>query len=289
MMKIGIILPNYGVDAGRLAIIDTALAAERLGFDSAWLTDHIALPVEDSGRFGHIYEAMTTLAFLAGSTRRIKLGFSTLVLPQRNPIEVAKQIATLDVLSGGRILFTAGVGWSAGEYQNLGYDFHNRGQRMDEALRVLRTCWRGQTKVSFKGKFYQFQDMVFSPPPLQPGGPPLWVAGDSSIALRRAVLLADGWHPNASSPEKIKTQLEAVSTLIQDRPFTVAVRFRLDFEENDPDARGLSGSNQEIIQQLQAYREAGMQVAMIHFNARSQPERERAMQRFMQDIQPALV
>ena len=92
MIKLGIALPNYGPDAGRLSIIDTAVAAERLGFDSIWVTDHLALPVEDGDRFGHIYEAMTTLAFLAASTRQIKLGFSTLVLPQRNPIEVAKQI-----------------------------------------------------------------------------------------------------------------------------------------------------------------------------------------------------
>jgi len=289
MIKLGVILPNYGPDAGRLSIIDTAVAAERLGFDSLWLTDHLALPVKDSDRFGHIYEAMTTLAFLAASTRQIKLGFSTLVLPQRNPIEVAKQIATVDVLSGGRVIFTAGIGWSAGEYQNLGYDFKNRGKRLDEAVRVLRTCWRGQTKVSFKGKFYQFEDMAFSPPPLQPGGPPLWIAGDSSIALRRAVLLGDGWHPNASSAKKIADQLEEVRPLINNRPFTVAVRFRLDFEETSPGEGVLTGSNQDIIHALQDYQNAGMQVALINFSAANQTERERAMRRFMQDIKPALV
>ncbi len=160
---------------------------------------------------------------------------------------------------------------------------------MDEAIRVLRTCWRGQTKVSFKGKFYQFQDMAFSPPPLQPGGPPLWVAGDSSIALRRAVLLGDGWHPNASSAAKIGAQLEEVRPLLNNRPFTVAVRFRLDFEETNPTAGGLSGSNQDIINTLQDYQDSGMQVALINFSATNQTERERAMRRFMQDIKPALV
>ncbi|MAT42578.1 MAG: hypothetical protein CL609_09570 [Anaerolineaceae bacterium] len=289
MIKFGITLPNYGPDAGRLSIIDTAVAAERLGFDSIWVTDHLALPVEDGDRFGHIYEAMTTLAFLGASTRQIKLGFSTLVLPQRNPIEVAKQIATLDVLSGGRIIFTAGIGWSAGEYKNLGYEFKNRGKRMDEALRVLRTCWRGQTKVSFNGIYYQFQDMVFSPTPLQPGGPPLWVAGDSSIALRRAILLGDGWHPNASSAARLKTQLENNRTLINNRPFTVAVRFRLDFEEKDSTVGGLTGSAQDIINTLKDYQDAGMQVALINFSAKNQNDRERAMRRFMQDIKPALV
>lgn len=289
MIKIGVILPNYGPQAGRLGLIDTTVAAERLGFDSVWLTDHLALPVKDGERFGHIYEAITSMAFLAASTRQIKLGLSTLVLPQRNPIEVAKQIATLDVLSGGRIIFTAGVGWSAGEYQNLGYDFKNRGKRMDEALQVLRTCWRGQTKVSFKGKFYQFEEMAFSPPPLQPGGPPLWVAGNSTIALKRAVLLGDGWHPNASSAANLKAQLDEVRPLINNRPFTTAVRFRLDFDETEGEGGGLTGSNQDIINSLLAYQDAGMQVAMINFSAHSQTERERAMQRFMQDIKPALV
>jgi alkanesulfonate monooxygenase SsuD/methylene tetrahydromethanopterin reductase-like flavin-dependent oxidoreductase (luciferase family) len=160
---------------------------------------------------------------------------------------------------------------------------------MDEALRVLRTCWRGQTKVSFKGKYYQFQDMVFSPPPLQPGGPPLWVAGDSSIALRRAILLGDGWHPNASTAARLKTQLETNRTLINNRPFTVAVRFRLDFEEKDSAVGGLTGSPQEIINTLKDYQDAGMQVALINFAAKNQNDRERAMRRFMQDIKPALV
>ena len=195
----------------------------------------------------------------------------------------------MDVFSGGRIIFTAGIGWSAGEYKNLGYEFKNRGKRMDEALRVLRTCWRGQTKVSFNGKYYQFQDMVFSPTPLQPGGPPLWVAGDSSIALRRAILLGDGWHPNASSAARLKTQLENNRTLINNRPFTVAVRFRLDFEEKDSTVAGLTGSAQDIINTLKDYQDAGMQVALINFAAKNQNDRERAMRRFVQDIKPALV
>ena len=134
-MKIGLILPNYGPEATRAGLLDSALAAEKLGFDSIWLTDHLALPKKDAGQYGHIFESTTSLAFLAAITSTIRLGISTLILPQRNPVEVAKSLATLDVLSGGRILLTAGIGWSQGEYRNLGYNFQNRAKRMNEALK----------------------------------------------------------------------------------------------------------------------------------------------------------
>jgi probable F420-dependent oxidoreductase len=288
-MKLGLILPNYGREATRYSIIDTALAAETLGYDSIWLTDHLALPQQDSVRFGHIYEAMTSLAYLSASTRIIKLGISALVLPQRNPVEVAKSLATLDILSSGRILLSAGVGWSKGEYENLGYDFHNRGKRMDEALQVLRTIWRGQSKVSYKGKFYNFENMFFSPGPVQSGGPPIWVAGNSMAALKRAVFLADGWHPNASSPENLKSSLDQVKVLLLNRSFTVSVRFRLDYNQQTESENILSGSTENIIKQLKSYQSSGMNYALINILATTQAERERFMKQFIQEIKPELL
>lgn len=287
-MKLGLILPNYGPAATRFSILDSALAAENLGFDSIWLTDHLALPKNDADEYGHIFESITSLAFLAASTRTIHLGISTLVLPQRNPVEVAKSLATLDVLSGGRILVTAGIGWSKGEYQNLGYNFQNRAKRMNEALQVLRTIWRGQTRVSYKGKYYQFEDLVISPTPVQAGGPPLWVAGNSIFALKRAVLLSDGWHPNATSPENLQNQLTQVKPLLMNRPFTVAVRFRLDFNQPEISGNMLSGTNENIINQLKTYQASGMNYALINFKANSQAERERFMKNFIREIKPEL-
>ena len=287
-MKIGLILPNYGPDATRNGLLDSALAAEKLGFDSIWLTDHLALPEKDAGQFGRIFESTTSLAFLAASTNTIRLGISTLVLPQRNPVEIAKSLATLDVLSNGRILLTAGIGWSQGEYRNLGYNFQNRAVRMNEALKVLRTIWSGQTPVSFKGEYYQFEDMVLSPKPVQSGGPPLWVAGNSIHALKRAVLLADGWHPNATSPENLQNQLDQVKNLLLNRTFTVAVRFKLDFNKNEISEGMLSGSNGNIINQLRKYKASGMNYALINFKAYSQAERERFMERFIHEIKPEL-
>jgi probable F420-dependent oxidoreductase len=286
-MKFGVILPSFGPRSGRLAMVDTALAAERLGFESAWTTDHLALPDSEAGTFGHIFEAVSTLGYLAAVTNSIRLGVSALVLPQRNPLEVAKQLATLDVLSSGRIMLAAGVGWSAGEYANLGYNFHNRGKRMDEALQVLRTLWRGGQVISYQGKHYQFERVSFSPGPLQSGGPVLWVAGDSPRALRRAVFYADGWHPNTRQPEELAHELKVARPLLLNRPFTVSMRAQLSLGDQDPNIP-LSGAPEQIVEKLQEYQRAGMNYAVLDFAGQTQAARERAMQTFAQLVMPEI-
>lgn len=285
-MKFGIVLPNVGATASRMALIDTLMAAEALGFDSVWVSDHIAIPDSDAGQLGNIYESITTLSYLAGLTRTIKLGVSALVLPQRNPVEMAKSIATLDVLSGGRTIVAAGIGWSEGEFRNLGYSFNDRAQRMSEYLRILRTIWRGQAKVNFQGKYFQLSNMAFSPSPIQTGGPPLWVAGNSIKSLRRAIHLADGWHPLADTPENIGSLLKQVRPLIANRPFTIAVRFNF---SPDPqiDLPGVHfGESKKIIDLLNCYKIIGMNYAVIAFSATSQIERERLMKKFANEIMP---
>jgi probable F420-dependent oxidoreductase len=286
-VEFGVALPSYGPQATRLNILDTALAAESLGFDHVWVPDHLALPKADAERFGHIFEAITTLAYIAGCTRRIGLGVSALVLPQRNPLEVAKQIATLDVLSGGRVTLAVAVGWSAGEYANLGYEFHNRGARMDDAIKVLRTLWRGGRVISYQGPFYRFEQVVFSPPPVQSGGPRLWVAGDSPRALRRAVLLGDGWHPNALAPQALAAALERVRPLLGGRPFDVIVRTRLTFDQPPPAEGYLGGDAEAVIAQLRALQAAGATGVVLTFVAETQAERERALRRFATEVRPA--
>lgn len=287
-MKFGVVLPTYGKNATRLSILDTALAAEELGFDSIWVTDHVALPQADAERFGHIFEAITTLSYLAASTRQIRLGISALVLPQRNPLEVGKELATLDALSGGRVILAAGIGWSEGEYANLGYDFHNRGRRMDEALKVLRTLWRGGKVISFDGAYYRFEKVVLSPPPVQAGGPPIWVAGDSPIALKRAVYYADGWHPNTQPVEQIRSALEAVRPLLLNRPFTVCMRARLEFSGAHPSDQPFSGTPQQIASRLREYRQAGVDYLIFSCSAETQGGRERCLKTFQEQVIPQL-
>jgi probable F420-dependent oxidoreductase len=286
-MKYGVILPNYGPQAGRLPTLDTAQTAESLGFDSAWLTDHVAMPEADAARYTPILEAVTTLGYLAASTRLVRLGISALVLPQRGPVEVAKEIATLDVLSGGRVMLAVGIGWSAGEYANLGQRFSNRGKRMDEAIMVLRTLWRGGKIISYQGKYYQFDKVVFNPGPVQMGGPPLWVAGVSARALRRAAMLADGWHPTELPAADLAGMLRVVRPLLANRPFTVSMRMGVAFGDPMP-GRALSGSPQQVAEALQTYAQAGMSYAVLDFHAESQAERERAMRLFMQEVAPAV-
>lgn len=287
-MKFGIVLPNYGPGATRLSIIDTALAAEGLGYDSVWVTDHLALPQEDAERFGQIYETITTLGFLAGSTRHIRLGISALVLPQRNPVEVAKQLATLDVLSGGRVILAAGIGWSQGEYENLGYNFRDRGRRMDEALKVLRTLWRGSKFVSFQGKYYNFSKVAFEPQPIQSGGPPIWVAGDSPAALKRAIYYADGWHPHMRTPQDLANAMKQAQTLLGHRPFTVCLRLRAAFSaQPDPEIQ-LSGTPADMAASLKAFQKAGANYGILYFPVDTQAARDRAMQTFRKEVMPEL-
>jgi probable F420-dependent oxidoreductase len=283
--KFGVILPSYGKQANRLPIVDTAQLAESLRFDSIWVTDHLALPQSESDRFPRLFESISTLGYLAGITRQVKLGISALILPQRHPFEVAREIATIDVLSGGRTLLAAGIGWSEGEYTNLGYDFHNRGRRMDEAVKVLRTCWRGREVVSFQGAFYNFEQAYFSPLPLQEGGPPLWIAGNSSAALRRAMNLADGWHPTNISAADLVQAVASFTPLVKARPFTVCARLRLSFSESE--SAQVSGSPDRVTSQLKEYAAAGMNYALLHFDGDSQAARQRAMQTFAAEVAPA--
>ncbi len=288
-MKFGVVLPSYGPQAGRLAMLDTALAAEQLGYESAWLTDHLALSQPEAGEFGSLFEAVTSLAYLAGATGRIRLGISSLVLPQRNPLEVAKQIATADLLSGGRVLLAAGIGWSKSEYRNLGSSFSDRAARMDEAIKVLRTLWRGGNRpVSFQGRYYAFEDVVFQPSTVQLGGPPLWVGGNSAAALRRAVLLADGWHANSLPAAALVARLAAVKPLLARRPFTVSMRISLARQPIAGQENAVQGSAEQVTEQLRALQVAGLEYAVIAPVAGSQAERERLLAGFAREVMPVL-
>lgn len=246
-MDFGVCLPNFsfGVQPSKERIVSVAQAAERLGYDSVWVSDHI-LVSKDKPRYGHIYEVLTTLAYIAGMTERIRLGTSILVLPQRDAILAAKQVATLDNLSEGRVILGVGVGWMNDEFENLGADFHRRGRHTDEALRVMKTLWQADDP-SFEGEFYRFDDVLFGPKPAQPGGPPIWVGGNSDAAFQRIALLGDGW--NADDAEF--GQLKAVSERLQataaenGRPVEISLRRTVDLRPAAAEAGLITGSSAE--------------------------------------------
>lgn len=289
-MKFGVILPNFGPNSTHDDLLASAQAAERLGYASLWTTDHILLPYADAAIFGRIYESITSLAYLAGRTETIRLGISSLVLPQRDPILVAKQMAALDALSGGRAILCVGVGWSQGEYQNLNLPFHNRGRRMDEAMEVLRLLWRAgeDEKISYDGEYYQFKDALFSPPPVQQGGPPLWVAGSSKAAMRRAAQRGDAWHPSSLSLDRFKKLAQEFQAIPTDNSPIISARLRLSFDGTDPQAQ-LQGSPDAIREIVRQYQLAGLSYPVITFPGETHQEREEAMQRFREQVAEAFI
>ncbi|MHA2168694.1 MAG: TIGR03619 family F420-dependent LLM class oxidoreductase [Candidatus Kariarchaeaceae archaeon] len=207
-MKLGYCIENFDTHLSPDKLIETAQQLEDSGFHSIWTTDHVLqqrdgpLPIYDS-----IAEAITTLAFLSGYTKSIKLGVSTLVLPIREPILVAKQLATLDYLTNGRLVASFGAGWNEKEFEFLGQEFNDRGKRFDEALQLIRGLWTGSK--TFKGKYYQFEDASFKPIREDLKTIPILIAGNSKYALNRAINLGDGWHPGGGiSGLEVKRKLE---------------------------------------------------------------------------------
>ena len=183
-----------------------ARAIEELGFDSVWGSDHVIFPLSVESKYPYSEtgdfpvpgaipwtEEVTTLAFVAGATSKIRLGTSILVLPYRNPVMNAKTLAAVDVLSGGRLICGVGAGWMREEAEAMGMPFDDRGVRTDEHIELLKALWT-QDEASYGGKHYSVPPSHIEPRPLQKPHPPIWVGGHEPAALRRAAKYGDGWH-----------------------------------------------------------------------------------------------
>ncbi len=212
------ILPNFGLDSTVEGIRRTAELAEELGFDSVWTTEHIIVGEEGIDPYGRVYDPLVTLAWIAGWTERVGLGTSIVLAPLHHPIHLAKEVATLQELSGGRATLGVGVGWHRDEFDFMGVPFEGRGRRADEALRVVRALWTGER--DFEGRFWSFSDATFAPLPSP--HPEIWIGGSSDRAIRRAVELGDVWHPSRrSDPDhvrRVKEQHPALRTVPRTRP-----------------------------------------------------------------------
>jgi probable F420-dependent oxidoreductase len=191
--------------------------AEELGFESLWCNDHIIMPpdTEFTPTYGRLFEVFVTLAALSTLTQRVKLATGVLILPLRDPVLVAKQAATVDAFSKGRLILGVGVGWEPGEYRYLNVDFTKRGKRCDEWLGIIRQVWRG-TGINVSTETYQIDDGVSEPTPVQPGGPPILVGGAAEASLRRAAQLGDGWIP--ASYMSMETIVEGVKKIKAQAP-----------------------------------------------------------------------
>jgi probable F420-dependent oxidoreductase len=198
-MNLSVEFPSVAYREGPAAVVRLGRAIERIGYDHVDIFDHVVMGHPIAGRPPGPYSAampilepFVTLGALAAVTERVTLGTEVLVLPQRQPTLVAKQVSTLDTLSGGRMRLGVGVGWQESEYEALGENFHDRGARMDEAIALLRACWT-DAHVNFAGKHYRVTEMAMEPKSPQAGRLPIWVGGASEAALRRVGRLGDGW------------------------------------------------------------------------------------------------
>ncbi len=198
----GVILPNFGHGSSPVGIRAVAEAAEELGFDSVWVTEHIVVGPEGVDPYGRVYDPLVTLGWIAGWTERVGLGTSIVLVPLHNPFHLAKETATLQELSGGRFTLGVGMGWHRDEFEFMDLPFEGRGRRADESLRVMRAMWSGAR--DYDGPIWSFRDATAEPYPSPP--PEIWVGGSSGRAIRRALELGDAWHPSrGSDPDHVRS------------------------------------------------------------------------------------
>lgn len=204
-MELGVAVRSMGEQSRPDVLLPCVRAAEAAGLHHVWVQDHIAIPPDDAeGSGGRYLDPLTALAWLAGSTQRIRLGVGVLILPYRAPLPTAKAIATVQELSGGRLLLGVGAGWMEAEFRAVEVPRAERGQRTDETLRFLDTCF-AQDVVNRGG-----QDFLFLPRPTRP---PIFVGGSGEHALRRAVRYGDGWFPMVSDPGKLAPAMARLAEL----------------------------------------------------------------------------
>jgi probable F420-dependent oxidoreductase len=210
-MEVGLHVPQVGRHANVDNVTTFARCADDAGFDGLWVFDHVVLQKEQQSRYPYsadgnmgfpptmdFLEPLTLLTYLAGVTKRARLGTSVLVLPMRQPVLHAKIMATIDFLSRGRFVLGAGVGWWEQEFEVLSVPWERRGKRMDECLQLVRALWTEEW-VNFDGEFYEAKDWTCNPKPVQAGGIPIWLGGESRGQLQRIGKYADGWLATSNS------------------------------------------------------------------------------------------
>ena len=295
-----------GAAAGR-DLPETVRLLDALGFDSIWSGDHVSFA-------GPILDPLIQLAQAAALSDRLKIGTAVYLLPLRHPAPVAKQVASLDTISNGRVIFGVGVGGEFPvEFELCGVPVQERGARLGEGIRVLRKLWSGEA-VAHDGRFYPFPEAAIQPPPAQRGGPPIWCGGRTDAALRRAGRLADGWMSYVVDPKRYRRSLETIAAaaaesnrkperfgtshllfvrLDKDRESALAfaaeflsVRYAMDFSRAAERYCAL-GEAAAVAEAIRAFHTAGMRHLVVNVLA---PESEKAahLQRFADDVMPLL-
>jgi alkanesulfonate monooxygenase SsuD/methylene tetrahydromethanopterin reductase-like flavin-dependent oxidoreductase (luciferase family) len=294
-MTFGIILPNKGLGASPELLDAGAGAAATAGWRSAWVTDHLMVPDgEEADEYGTMLEALTTLAWVGGRHEELVLGTSVVSPAMRDAPQLAKELATLDVLLGGRLV--VGVGASDAddlpEYQNLGKEhrFEKRGAYVDESIRLWRHLWSGDTSP-FEGEFHTVRDFTFGPLPVREAATPIWAGGRSARALRRTAELCDGYHAAQTSPADLLERVPALRAAVDKtgRPFPfVSTRARVFFGGGVQKWYALIGSPEDMIAEVLAFARNGNDELMLVFEAHDPDGLAADVARFQRDvIEPA--
>ena len=310
-MRYGFYLPTRGPTATRDGVLALACEGERLGLHSAMIADHVVFPVESQSPYpytvdrkhpggGDALETFAILGVVAGATEKLRLVTSVLVLPYRNPVLTAKMVASLDVLSGGRVTLGVGVGWLQEEFEALDSpDFAKRGAVTDEWLAIFKQLWT-QSPASFAGQFYNYTDIRCEPFPLQKPHPPIWVGGHSRAALRRTAKHGDGWHPVGAiaasplPPQEMKAHLQTLKqmTEAEGRDFSAltisykAPLYDTGIPDRDGSRRSFSGKADDIAGDIRTFSAIGVHELIFDFRGQSIADSIERLQRFASEVMP---
>ena len=311
-MEYGFYLPNSGAGAEPDALADIAKLGDRLGFFCMVMPDHILQPNQINSTYpysltgdilaagqsgdGEWPEQITTLAWLAGVTERIRLVTSVMIIPYRNPILTAKMLSTLDMLSKGRLILGAGVGWMEEEFELLDAPpFAERGAVTNEYLQAFIELWT-KDDPKFEGKYVNFSDITFLPKPVQKPYPPIWIGGQSKPAIRRAAQIGDCWHPVGAIPAAPLEPEELAENLVLLHQYAekagrdpaiiqVSVKAPLyDAGDSSGPRRRFSGSSDEVRQDIQTYSDVGVTHLIFDFRTGDPKQTEDRMARFSEEV-----
>jgi probable F420-dependent oxidoreductase len=312
-MQFGFSLPVAGPLSSPDSLARIAAEGEAMGYDFASFSDHVVIPRDieakypysDTGEFPagsrvDRHEQLTALAFVAGKTSRLRLVTSVTVVPHRPAVLLAKMLATIDVLSKGRLTFGIGAGWMREEFEALGLPpFAERGAVTDEYLLACRELWTNE-EPHFAGKYVSFANILFAPKPVQKPHPPIWVGGESGPALRRTARLGDGWYPIGTNPQhrldsmkRFAAGVERLRRLVREAgrdPSAVALAYRvsswgkaLPARASDGERWLFSGETADIVGDLRAFREFGVAHVDFGFAGASAEAMIAEMRRFREE------
>ena len=292
-MKIGYSLSNNQGMEDIQGVIDLATRCEDLGFDSVWASEHVFNVSYVYDRIGDkpYYEPLTVLTYVAAKTSTIGLGTSVLVLPYHNPIRLAKVAATLDVLSGGRVMLGVGVGVIEEELEAMGSPFAERGAITDETIAIMKEQWTKE-EPSYQGKYHSFSGMKFTPKPVQKPHIPIIIGGTSKAAIRRAARSGAAWHPTALSPEVLAQGMEYLKEQVvtagrDPSEVEVSVSAAIGSTHNH-NRYSLGEDPEEVLERAQKYQEMGVGRLVVSPNTRDQSQLRPIMEMIAEVVIPAV-